>query len=50
MVRDYQTKLFQDRYPVRFARNIDNLLNDQKRYGYIYAPGISWRFFTSVAF
>jgi len=50
MVLDYETNLFKSRYPTRFALNIDNLLNDRKQYGYIYAPGISWRFTTSVKF
>jgi len=50
LVFDYETKMFSDRYTVRFALNIDNLLNDRDRYGYIYAPGTSWRFTTSVGF
>jgi hypothetical protein len=50
LVLDYETKLFKDGYPVRFALNLDNLLDDRSRYGYIYAPGLSWRFTTSVGF
>ncbi|HEU5077721.1 MAG TPA: TonB-dependent receptor plug domain-containing protein [Opitutaceae bacterium] len=37
-------------YRVRTALNIDNLLNDKDRYGYIYAPGRSWRLSTSIEF
>jgi iron complex outermembrane receptor protein len=47
---DYQMRVRKDRYSLRFALNVDNLLNDRKQYGYIYAPGTSWRFTTSVGF
>jgi hypothetical protein len=50
MVFDYETKLFKGRYDARFALNIDNVLNDRDQYGYIYAPGVTWRFSTSIGF
>lgn len=40
---EYKTKL-QNKYPARFALNVDNLLDDQDLYGLVYAPGISARF------
>ena len=50
LVLDYEMKLFKARYPTRFALNVDNLLDDRKQYGYIYAPGMTWRFTTTVEF
>lgn len=49
MLLEYNT-VIQGRYRTRFALNIDNLLDDKDRYGYIYAPGRTLRFSTSVRF
>ncbi|BET66449.1 hypothetical protein ASA1KI_13670 [Opitutales bacterium ASA1] len=46
---EYQTVL-RDRYRARFALNVDNLADDTDRYGYIYAPGRTWRLSTSIDF
>jgi iron complex outermembrane recepter protein len=45
----YQTRI-NDRYNARFALNVDNLLDDQKRYGEIFAPGASYRFTVGIDF
>lgn len=34
----------------RFALNVNNLLDDKKLYGYLYAPGLSYRFTVSTSF
>lgn len=39
-----------DRYDVRMALNVDNVLNDKKQYGFLYAPGRSARLATSITF
>ncbi|MCC5833343.1 MAG: TonB-dependent receptor plug domain-containing protein [Opitutales bacterium] len=46
---EYRTQ-FRDRYSARFALNIDNLTNDKKLYGLIYAPGISYRLSAGIDF
>ena len=37
-------------YDTRFALNVDNLFDDKKLYGYLYAPGRSYRFSVSTRF
>jgi hypothetical protein len=49
MMLEY-THVFNERYHARFALNIDNLMDDQSRYGYIYAPGRSFKLTSSVRF
>lgn len=49
LLLEYSTR-FMQRYQLRVALNVDNLLNDKDRYGYIYAPGRSWRLSTAVEF
>lgn len=49
MLVEYSMKL-KDHYQLRFALNIDNLANDKSRYGYIYAPGRSYKLSTSIRF
>ncbi len=39
-----------DRYDAFLQLNVDNLLDDKKQYGFIYAPGISWRLNLGVSF
>ena len=46
---EYQTT-FKDKYDVRFALNIDNLMDDKDLYGLLYAPGRSYKFSCSVNF
>jgi|GEM_PF-373013 len=46
---EYRT-VFKEKYHVRYAINVDNLLDDQHRYGYIYAPGRSAKFTMGVDF
>jgi len=46
---EYHT-IVRDRYRVRVALNVDNLLDDTDRYGYVYAPGRTWKFSTGVEF
>jgi iron complex outermembrane recepter protein len=46
---EYRTRLM-DKYNARFAFNVDNLLDDQSRYGEVFAPGASYRFSMSVDF
>jgi hypothetical protein len=45
---EYRTQF--GKYDTRFALNVDNLLNDKKLYGYLYAPGRSYRFSVSTQF
>ncbi|HYD83004.1 MAG TPA: TonB-dependent receptor plug domain-containing protein, partial [Opitutus sp.] len=45
---EYRTNF--GKYETRFALNVDNLLNDKKLYGYLYAPGRSYRFSVSTNF
>ncbi|HEX2099903.1 MAG TPA: hypothetical protein VHF69_04540, partial [Candidatus Synoicihabitans sp.] len=46
---EYRTRLM-GKYNTRFAFNVDNLLNDQGRYGEIFAGGISYRFTVRLDF
>jgi len=46
---EYRTKLA-NKYNSRFALNVDNLLDDQSRYGQIYAPGASYKFSVGLDF
>jgi iron complex outermembrane receptor protein len=45
----YTTRLA-DKYEWRVSLNVDNLLDDQSRYGLVYAPGMSARFSSSIRF
>lgn len=45
---EYRTKF--GKYETRFALNVENLLNDKKLYGYLYAPGRSYRFSVGTRF
>ncbi len=45
----YETRI-QDKYSLRVALNVDNMTDDTKAYGYVYAPGISYRFSASIDF
>jgi outer membrane receptor protein involved in Fe transport len=38
------------KYETRFALNVNNILDDKKIYGYLYAPGRSYRFTVSTKF
>jgi hypothetical protein len=49
LLLEYRTKFF-DKYATRFALNVDNLLDDQGRYGQIYALGSSYKFSVGVDF
>lgn len=42
--------VYKEKYHVRYALNVDNVLDDQHRYGYIYAPGRSAKFSVGVDF
>lgn len=44
----YQRKF--GKYETRFALNVDNILDDKKLYGYLYAPGRSYKFNVSTEF
>lgn len=44
---EYRTQ-FRNRYNARFALNVDNLANDKKLYGLIYAPGITYRLSANI--
>lgn len=46
---EYRTKI-NNKYNARFALNVDNVLNDQHRYGQIYANGVSYKFSTGLEF
>lgn len=46
---EYRVKL-NDKYNARFALNVDNLMDDQSRYGQIYARGASYKFSAGVDF
>ncbi|HEU5080586.1 MAG TPA: TonB-dependent receptor [Opitutaceae bacterium] len=46
---DYKA-VYMDRYHVRYAFNISNLLDDQHRYGYVYGTGRSMKFSVGVDF
>lgn len=46
---EYKTKLA-DKYDLRFALNVDNILDDQECYGNIYASGRNIRISTSIDF
>jgi len=46
---EYRIKI-NDKYQTRFALNVDNLLNDQHRYGQIYARGAAYKFSVGVDF
>ena len=46
---DYRT-VIAGKYHTRYALNVDNVLDDQHRYGYIYAPGRSLKFSASIDF
>jgi iron complex outermembrane recepter protein len=46
---EYKTRIL-DKYDLRFAINVDNIMDDKKAYGLVYADGRSWRFSTSVDF
>lgn len=49
LLLEYRTKIA-NKYGTRFALNIDNLLDDQHRYGQIYAPGTSFKFSAGLDF
>lgn len=49
LLLEYRTRLL-DKYSTRFALNVDNLLDDQGRYGQIYAPGATYKFSVGVDF
>lgn len=48
LMLEYQTRI--GRYDTRFALNVDNLFDDTKLYGYLYAPGRSFRFTVRTSF
>lgn len=49
MMVEYRTKI-SNKYNLRLALNGDNVLDDQKRYGLVYAPGSTYRFSTGLDF
>jgi outer membrane receptor protein involved in Fe transport len=49
LVVDYKIRIA-DKYNLRCAFNVDNLLDDQRKYGFVYAPGAAYRFTTSLSF
>ena len=49
LLLEYRTKFF-DKYNTGFAFNVDNHLDNQHRYGEIYAPGASYKFSVRVNF
>lgn len=46
---EYRTRIA-DKYNLRLALNADNFLDDQGRYGLVYAPGASYRFSAGLDF
>jgi outer membrane receptor protein involved in Fe transport len=46
---EYRMKL-NEKVNARFALNVDNLLDDQSRYGEIFAPGVSYKFSATFEF
>jgi outer membrane receptor protein involved in Fe transport len=40
----------QDRYDAYIQLNVDNLLDDDDQYGFIYAPGLSWKLNLGITF
>lgn len=49
LLLDYSTR-WKDKYDVRFALNVNNLLDDQGRYGFVFAPGLVAKFTSSISF
>ncbi|MCD8481637.1 MAG: hypothetical protein LR015_02510 [Verrucomicrobia bacterium] len=45
----YTFKIFNER-DTYVQLNVDNVLNDRKQYGLIYAPGISWKLQMGISF